>query len=79
MTMQLKKITGVYGYLFEQVATWAAYLYDSVHVYARALKECIEESGEVTDGLLIAKKIRGRSYKSELQSMLDFHSSYAVI
>jgi len=49
-----------------QVPIHAAYLYDAVNVYARALQEAIAKGIDPLDGAEIVKKIKGRMYDSEL-------------
>ncbi|XP_060589036.1 guanylate cyclase 32E-like isoform X3 [Ruditapes philippinarum] len=48
------------------VPVYAAYLYDAVYTYARALEEVLKEGGKPNNGTAIIDKIRDRSFKSIL-------------
>lgn len=52
---------------FLQISVYAAYLYDSVLLYARALDEVLKALGTsgATNGREIFNHIKGRSYMSE--------------
>jgi len=47
-----------------QVPIYAAYLYDAVNVYARALEEALEKGVNPRNGSAIVERIRGRTYDS---------------
>ena len=49
-----------------QIRAEAAYLYDAVLLYARALREVLMEGGDPYDGVAIMKHIRGRRYVSAM-------------
>jgi len=49
-----------------QVPIYAAYLYDAVNVYARALKEALDEGVNPRNGTAIVERIKGRTYDSKL-------------
>jgi len=51
--------------LILQVPIYAAYLYDAVNVYARALKEALDEGENPRNGSAIVERIRGRTYDSK--------------
>jgi len=51
-----------------QVPIYAAYLYDAVNVYARALKEALDNDINPRNGTAIVDRIRGRMYDSKLPS-----------
>jgi guanylate cyclase len=48
-----------------KVPIYAAYLYDAVNVYARALFEAIDEGVDMRNGSAIANRIKGRTYESK--------------
>ncbi|XP_066292831.1 receptor-type guanylate cyclase Gyc76C-like [Branchiostoma lanceolatum] len=48
----------------------AAYLYDSVMIYAHALHRTIQKGGSVTDGQAIIKNVIRRQYESVLGNMM---------
>jgi len=50
-----------------QVPIFAAYLYDAVNVYARALKEALDEGDNPRNGTAIVERIKGRTYDSEIR------------
>lgn len=47
-----------------QITVYAAYLYDAVMLYARALDAVLRDNGSATDGVAIFNKINGTSYQS---------------
>ncbi|KAL3875929.1 hypothetical protein ACJMK2_033833, partial [Sinanodonta woodiana] len=49
-----------------KVPIYAAYLYDSVMVYAKALNQTLAEGIDIHDGFRIIQKIRSITYKSVL-------------
>ncbi|ELT90006.1 hypothetical protein CAPTEDRAFT_179119 [Capitella teleta] len=55
----------------KQISVYAAYLYDSVFLYARALDEILQEGGDPRNGSGILAKILGRSYQS-IQGFLSY-------
>jgi len=54
-----------YACFCRQVSIYAAYLYDAIYLYARALDEVINSGGDPYDGRAIVDSIRGRSFSSE--------------
>ncbi|XP_070186172.1 guanylate cyclase 32E-like [Littorina saxatilis] len=55
-----------FGNLTKLITDYAAYLYDAVLLYAKAVRLVIDDGGNVRNGTAIINKIRGRSYKSVL-------------
>jgi len=51
--------------LLTQVPIYAAYLYDAVNVYARALKEALDDGIKPENGSAIVDRIKGRTYDSK--------------
>lgn len=47
-----------------QIRAEAAYLYDAVHLYAKALISVLEAGGNPRNGTAIVSAIKGRSYRS---------------
>lgn len=47
-----------------QVPIFAAYLYDAVSLYARALREILSENIDKKDGAAIVERIVKRNYES---------------
>jgi len=47
------------------VPIYAAYLYDAVNVYARALKEALDDDINPRNGTAIVDRIKGRMYDSK--------------
>ncbi|XP_064600660.1 receptor-type guanylate cyclase Gyc76C-like [Liolophura sinensis] len=69
----------------KQITVYAAYLYDAVYLYARALDEVLSAGGDETNGTAIVSHIRGRSYTS-IQGFLvhidengDAEGNYTVL
>ena len=57
-----------------QVPIYAAYLYDAVSVYARALKEALDRGINPRNGSAIVERIKGRTYDSKLRLIsASFH------
>lgn len=56
-------------FLTIQVPADAAYLYDAVHIYARALNECLIDENNPRDGKLIFEYIKNRPYKSRFPKL----------
>jgi len=54
-----------------QVPIYASYLYDAVSLYARALRQTLDEQVDVRDGAAILAKIKGRIYESELLKLSE--------
>ncbi|KAJ6645523.1 Guanylate cyclase 32E [Pseudolycoriella hygida] len=50
----------------KQIRAEAAYLYDAVHLYARALTKIIESNGNPKNGTAIIDHIKGTSYESAM-------------
>lgn len=61
--------------MFLQIPAEAAYLYDAVFVYARALNESLKNKQDPRDGKVIFRHIKDKPYFSE--SSLDVHNSYS--
>jgi len=64
------KIVSVYGKsqcttVCIQVPIYASYLYDAVSLYAKALRQSIDENVDVRNGAAILAEIKGRNYQSE--------------
>ncbi|CAH1793794.1 unnamed protein product [Owenia fusiformis] len=53
------------------ISVYAAYLYDAVHLYARALHEVLVEGGSVTNGSYIISKMKGKTYRS-IQGFMSY-------
>ena len=53
-----------------QVPIFAAYLYDAVHLYARSLREVLDEGGNARDGMAIVSKLVRRLYQSKTTKLL---------
>lgn len=49
----------------QQVPIYAAYLYDAVQIYIRALADTMKSNESVADGRAIVQKIRKKTYKSK--------------
>jgi len=62
-----------------QVPIYAAYLYDAVSVYARALKEALDEGIDRRNGTAIVERIKGRTYDSKLRVVVVSFSLYRLI
>jgi len=56
--------------MMTQVPIYAAYLYDAVNVYARALKEALDEGVNPKNGTAVVERIKGRTYDSKLRVIL---------
>lgn len=52
-----------------QIRAEAAYLYDAVHVYARALNETLRGGGDPYDGRALIASILGTTYRSAMGSV----------
>jgi len=48
-----------------QVPIYAAYLYDAVSIYARALKEALDDGTDPKNGTVIVDRLKGRMYDSK--------------
>ncbi|XP_053204418.1 guanylate cyclase 32E-like isoform X2 [Panonychus citri] len=75
---------GSFGGL-KRVPADAAYLYDAVFIYARALNECLIDGNNHRDGKLLLSYIRNRPYKSAMGYMVymdqngDAEGNYTLI
>lgn len=49
-----------------QIRPEAAYLYDAVHVYARALNDSLKRGSEPQDGKQLVATILGTTYRSAM-------------
>lgn len=49
-----------------QIRAEAAYLYDAVHLYAKALISVLEAGGNPRNGTAIVNAIKGGSYRSAM-------------
>jgi len=59
-----------------QVPIYAAYLYDAVNVYARALKEALDDGINPSNGAAIVDRIKGRMYDSKPRLLVFSFSLY---
>ena len=59
-----------------QVSIHAAYLYDAVNVYARALKEALDDDINPRNGTAIVDRIKGRMYDSKSRLLLFSRCHY---
>ncbi|XP_065155989.1 guanylate cyclase 32E isoform X2 [Atheta coriaria] len=67
------------------IVSGAAYLYDAVHLYARALMQILDEGGDTRNGSAIINCIKGTHYKSAMGYMVymdengDAEGNYTLI
>ncbi len=52
--------------VFFQIRAEAAYLYDAVILYAKSLREILQEGGDPYDGIAVMERIQGRAYMSAM-------------
>ncbi|XP_026479460.1 guanylate cyclase 32E-like [Ctenocephalides felis] len=63
----------------------AAYLYDAVHIYARALMQIIENGGDTRDGIEIIEAVKRKHYMSAMGYMVymdenaDAMGNYTIV
>ena len=50
------------SFVIFQITVYAAYLYDSVMLYAKAVHQVLAEGGNITDGRAIIAKILDSNY-----------------
>ena len=62
--MSIEKIN--YFNKFVQIRAEAAYLYDSVHLYANALIKVLQMGGNPRNGTAIVDAVKGSSYMSAM-------------
>ncbi|XP_041363434.1 receptor-type guanylate cyclase Gyc76C-like [Gigantopelta aegis] len=69
----------------KKISVYAAYLYDAVILYARALRSVLSENGSMLNGTAIINKIRGTSftsiqgYLSHIDENGDAEGNYTVL
>lgn len=63
----------IYSSSSMQVPADAAYLYDAVHIYAKALNECLIDKCDSRDGRLMFEYIKNRPYKSKTLCKQSYH------
>lgn len=64
-------------YIF-QIRPEAAYLYDAVWLYAKAVNECISNEQDYRNGMLIISKIKHKTYQSKffpISIYFDLHEA----
>ena len=66
-TSQLNVISFSFTFQCLQITVYAAYLYDAVMLYAKALDATLKENGSATDGVAIFNKLNGTFYRSKLK------------
>ena len=64
-TTQLNTIFFPFIFRCLQITVYAAYLFDAVMLYAKALDATLKENGSATDGIAIFNKLNGTFYKSK--------------
>nr|XP_037286310.1 guanylate cyclase 32E-like [Rhipicephalus microplus] len=69
----------------KKIPSEAAYLYDAVMVYAKAVNACVEHGGDFRNGKHLLEHMRGRSYQSAMGYMVrmddngDAEGNYTLV